>query len=236
MSDHSRRQPDGDVPRRIAVASVAAFAAALVGWSVLPPPGYLPWWIPLAVVLGAVALAAPIAILLVRPPEPASASLSSPWGGTGTARMSERESDDRPAAWDAAGAGRSANRAGAHDPGATQLVLPVGLPPPTGSSAGSATGDAPAAGQWWNRGAPAPAKGGAATTRPIAAPPADLARWREAPRIVQCPRCGAFRIDARQTDSGGYAFRCRVDDHQWAWRPGTAWPATVVASRRRIPR
>lgn len=69
-----------------------------------------------------------------------------------------------------------------------------------------------------------------ARSRP-AAP--DLATYRRSARVVQCPRCGAFRVDVQHTGAG-YAFRCRVDDHAWTWQPGTAWPATVVAARRRL--
>lgn len=64
---------------------------------------------------------------------------------------------------------------------------------------------------------------------------AELARYRESERIVQCPRCGSFRVEVTGIGSrpgDELAFRCRADDHEWTWRPGTAWPATVVASRR----
>jgi len=95
-------------------------------------------------------------------------------------------------------------------------------------------------GTWWNGGptdrtvAQAPA-----LTAPARPPAPDLGTYRRPVRTVQCPRCGAFRIDVQETagdqggDQGGYAFRCRVDDHTWTWRAGTAWPVTVVASRRR---
>lgn len=91
---------------------------------------------------------------------------------------------------------------------------------------------APATSTWWSA-APADRVPTAAAPALPAAP--DLSTYREHARTVQCPRCGAFRIDVEQTDDG-YAFRCRVDDHCWNWRAGTAWPATVVASRRRPAR
>ena len=92
---------------------------------------------------------------------------------------------------------------------------------------------------WWNGGptdrtvAQAPAR--TAPARPSAP---DLGTYRRPVRTVQCPRCGAFRIDVQEIagDQGGYAFRCRIDDHTWTWRAGTAWPVTVVASRRRPDR
>ncbi len=92
-----------------------------------------------------------------------------------------------------------------------------------------------AAPSWWNQGPHdatnrRPASRAARQSGP-AAP--DMAGYRRSARIVQCPRCGAFRIDVTHVDGAGYAFRCRVDDHEWTWRSGAEWPATVVASRRR---
>jgi hypothetical protein len=91
--------------------------------------------------------------------------------------------------------------------------------------------------QWWDRQPerrtrpPVPAAGHVA--RP-AVP--ELAGYRESARVVQCPRCGAFRIDVEQVVAGVFAFRCRVDDHRWQWESGAGWPATVVLSRRRPER
>ncbi|KPM53416.1 hypothetical protein CcI49_30575 [Frankia sp. CcI49] len=98
-------------------------------------------------------------------------------------------------------------------------------------------------GQWWTQTATPP--GGPASgarepagnrttpgTEPVRPAPREIAELREAARVVQCPRCGAFRVDARYAATG-FAFRCRVDGHSWSWQPGTAWPVTVVTSRRR---
>jgi hypothetical protein len=93
---------------------------------------------------------------------------------------------------------------------------------------------------WWNGGPTdrtvdrAPAR-----TAPARPPAPDLGTYRRPVRTVQCPRCGAFRVDVQETagdQGGGFAFRCRIDDHTWTWRAGTAWPVTVVASRRRPDR
>jgi hypothetical protein len=92
---------------------------------------------------------------------------------------------------------------------------------------------APQGASWWN---------GGPTDRTVALTQApdrplvpDLATYGRPVRTVQCPRCGAFRIDVQHID-GGYAFRCRVDEQTWTWQTGTAWPVTVVASRRRPDR
>ncbi|MGD9530651.1 MAG: hypothetical protein AB7V44_28220 [Pseudonocardia sp.] len=46
-------------------------------------------------------------------------------------------------------------------------------------------------------------------------------------RIVQCPRCGDFRVQlGRQTET--FSFACRRCAHAWEWTPGSPWPATVV--------
>jgi hypothetical protein len=85
-------------------------------------------------------------------------------------------------------------------------------------------------GQWWEKtGTPTGAAPAAAPAAPVAP---ELTSYVESARVVQCPRCGAFRIDVSR-DRAGFAFHCTVDGHRWTWRPDTAWPATVVVSRRR---
>lgn len=91
------------------------------------------------------------------------------------------------------------------------------------------TGPAAAGGGWWTQTGAPPRPPGEAN--PAAAPRGgDLSGYVESARVVQCPRCGSFRIDVTGL-TGGYSFRCRDDDHAWRWRPGTQWPATVVVSR-----
>jgi hypothetical protein len=85
----------------------------------------------------------------------------------------------------------------------------------------------PVNGQWWAKTAPARPAAAAAVTR-HAAP--DLAGYVDAARVVQCPACGEFRIDVTHVP-GGFAFRCRGDDHRWEWQAGMPWPATVNVSR-----
>lgn len=118
------------------------------------------------------------------------------------------------------------------------------LPPPPGSHPTGPLADNPVAETvrlvvpiestgttWWDQGSP----GGRTGPAPRATPPRtarELVAYREAGRVVQCPRCGAFRVDVAE-HRAGYAFRCRVDDHEWQWRPGAPWPETVVAAHRR---
>jgi hypothetical protein len=49
-------------------------------------------------------------------------------------------------------------------------------------------------------------------------------------RAVQCPRCGDFGVDVARR-APGFAFRCRCCDADWQWRPGAAWPVSVVRPR-----
>ena len=46
-------------------------------------------------------------------------------------------------------------------------------------------------------------------------------------RVVQCPRCAYFDLDA-WNEGAGFAFACHSCRHRWRWIPGTAWPPTVV--------
>ncbi len=49
-------------------------------------------------------------------------------------------------------------------------------------------------------------------------------------RAVQCPRCGDFSVDVAHR-APGFTFRCRRCDADWRWRPGVAWPVSVVRPR-----
>lgn len=232
----ARRAParTGEDPLRhlaiLAATVAAALVAALFGWSLwLPdPPG---WWTSFAVVLGAVVASTLIAAALVWQPRPRDASPRAP-------HQQQVEPDDWPTeVGTVAGAPFSPPAGRAGSVGGTPVGASAGAS--GGASRGSSGGD------WWNRGAPAPAARELVRTAPVRAAPRDLARLGEAPRVVQCPRCGAFRVDVRSGDPRpgdaangpvGHMFRCRVDGHEWTWQPGSAWPATVVASRRRRSR
>ena len=85
-------------------------------------------------------------------------------------------------------------------------------------------------GQWWEK-TGAPAGRPAAATNTVANAP-ELTSYVESARVVQCPRCGAFRIDVSRSGAE-FSFHCNQDGHRWTWRPDTAWPLTVVVSRRR---
>ncbi|ONH31119.1 hypothetical protein [Pseudofrankia asymbiotica] len=220
---------------------VTAVVAALLGWVLLFQDR--PRTTTFAVVLGSVLVGGLLATLLVRPspvretPPPARERPLGPARERPPATVRERPPAtvrERPRATtrepppgpDSRWSGSGSDGEG---PRTAQLVLPVGPP----------AGGAPPASQWWTRDAPAPAPAPPSAsapddrpTEPVRPAPRDLAALRDSARVVQCPRCGAFRIDVRHTDTG-YALRCRVDGHEWTWRPGAAWPVTVVASRRR---
>lgn len=81
--------------------------------------------------------------------------------------------------------------------------------------------------QWWDQ-----------TGKPAGAPPAAQAATKAVPltdfdahrvQIAQCPRCAGFELDVRR-DGRAYAFTCHNPHcrNSWEWRPGTAWPPTVV--------
>lgn len=55
------------------------------------------------------------------------------------------------------------------------------------------------------------------------------------PQIVQCPRCGAFDVDA-QLVRDGCSFECLGCGHPWHWRHGAPWPMTVLRPRLRRTR
>jgi hypothetical protein len=96
------------------------------------------------------------------------------------------------------------------------LVLPI---------AGQAGPSSP----WWElAGKPQP---GSAGGRDVLRPH-DLDRYQDAAFIAQCPKCGAFELDA---DQGGEAwkFHCCACDCRWSWRPGTAWPPVQVRPKLR---
>ncbi|MCL9795833.1 hypothetical protein, partial [Frankia sp. AgKG'84/4] len=125
----------------IVATAAAAPAAAVCAWILLPLPDDPVWWVPLAVVLGAGAVGALLAWLLVLPPWPDSGSPES-------THRPQAEPAGRPSLRDADDATSRTTRElpTARDPQVTrpvQVVLPVERP------AGTA-----AAGQWWGRGAP----------------------------------------------------------------------------------
>jgi hypothetical protein len=193
----------------VPTALLATFAA-LFGWAVFLQEHS--FQVAVFVVVGATVVGVLMAMLLVspqarRPAPPAKRPTVGEW-------WPEQETAPLPAGPDRRPEPPAVEPAGENP----QLVLPV-------------DGAAPS-GRWWEQGTPAMGTRTDASARPS---PRDLAELRDSARVVQCPRCGAFRIDVTHVGTG-YAFRCRVDDHEWTWRPGTAWPVTVVASRRRTDR
>ncbi|WP_026239297.1 hypothetical protein [Parafrankia discariae] len=203
------RAPAGRAGRvQLPLLAASALVASGLGWALLFRDR--PFETTLAVVLGSAAAGTLLAALLGQP----------------VTDRGQSPEPRRPSSGPGAGGARpETGQPQTGQPETAQLVLPVGQP----------VGGAPPAGQWWGRDAPPPAAAPTAAATPARPAPRDLGELRDSARVVQCPRCGAFRLDVRQTGAG-YAFRCRVDGHEWTWRPGTAWPVTVVASRRRNTR
>lgn len=61
----------------------------------------------------------------------------------------------------------------------------------------------------------------------------DLSCYLGSTLIAQCPRCGAFELDAVR-DTTTLAFRCQRCEHGWTWRPGTPWPPVQVRPRLQL--
>jgi hypothetical protein len=81
--------------------------------------------------------------------------------------------------------------------------------------------------EWWTQ-----------TAKPATSPQADQVAKKAVPladfdahraQIAQCPNCAGFELDVRR-DGQACAFTCRNPHCRttWEWRPGTAWPPTVV--------
>ncbi len=99
------------------------------------------------------------------------------------------------------------------------LVLPI---------AGQAGPSSP----WWElAGQPQP---GSAGERDVLRPH-ELDRYQDAAFIAQCPRCGAFDLDAKQGPDQ-WKFGCFACGCAWSWRPGTAWPPVQVRPKLRKAR
>jgi hypothetical protein len=102
-------------------------------------------------------------------------------------------------------------------------LLPLQAPPGESRPAGQS---------WWDAAAgPAPRPSSAAQQ----APAPDLSSYLASTLIAQCPRCGAFRLDARRAPNG-WDFHCESCEYIWAWQPGTPWPPVRVMPGRRKSR
>jgi hypothetical protein len=71
-----------------------------------------------------------------------------------------------------------------------------------------------------------PAQGGSAAVAGLSDCASDVA----VTQIVQCPRCGDFAVEVRN-QKPGFALSCKVCGNDWRWKPGSAWPTTVVRPR-----
>ena len=87
--------------------------------------------------------------------------------------------------------------------------------------------------KWWDQENPS---AHAVTAAPAATqvPPPELETYLQTSIVAQCPRCGAFHLDAAAAPPG-YRFRCRACAFDWGWQPGEPWPAVQVNPRRRQP-
>lgn len=115
-----------------------------------------------------------------------------------------------------------------------QPVSPPPPPPPASSWATALPAPAPtpeparpANTEWWNQTAVPASSPPAVQTARKAVPLTDFDAHRA--QIAQCPRCAGFELDLRR-DGQVCAFTCRNPHcrNTWEWRPGTAWPPTVV--------
>jgi hypothetical protein len=105
-------------------------------------------------------------------------------------------------------------------------LLPLQTPP-------GANNSRPAGQSWWDAAAGPPPPPSSAAQR---APAPDLSTYLASTFIAQCPRCGAFRLDARRAPNG-WDFHCESCEYIWAWQPGTPWPPVrVMPGRRRESR
>jgi hypothetical protein len=105
-------------------------------------------------------------------------------------------------------------------------LLPLQAPP-------GANNSRPAGQSWWDAAAGAPPPPSSAAQR---APAPDLSTYLASTFIAQCPRCGAFRLDAQRAPNG-WDFHCESCEYIWAWQPGTPWPPVrVMPGRRRESR
>jgi hypothetical protein len=192
---------------RVAVLVAAACLGAALA---LPLVDIDSTWLAVTAIAG-VLVGALLAPLVTQPVTPATAP----------APMADyparQPSTDKTATLTAPQAGQSVGQQ------AVRMVLDVNAPKQAG----------PAGGQWWAKTAStAPPQAGHNGTSAAPATVRDLAGYTESAQVVQCPRCGSFRVDVTAV-SGGFAFRCRTDEHAWQWQPGRSWPPTVVVSRRR---
>jgi hypothetical protein len=45
--------------------------------------------------------------------------------------------------------------------------------------------------------------------------------------IAQCPNCGSFRLDGKESKHD-WGLSCLECDHMWAWRKGDPWPPVQI--------
>jgi len=66
----------------------------------------------------------------------------------------------------------------------------------------------------------------------VVASACDVADYLGSALIAQCPRCGAFELEAMSAGSR-WGFQCECCDFTWDWQPGTPWPPVQVRPGRR---
>jgi len=222
MSARRAGPPPGGAPDPL--LSLLAVAAALVGGLAAADIVHASTVVTLVVSLVVAAIAV---FALFRWPSPAP-ELSAP----------ERQREQVPPGY---GARPGPGRPGP-SPSTAPHPLPVGpgaMQPPEldGGDAGTDTvvqllpvrSEQVGGSDWWTKGPVPPPQPSQGARR---APAPDLSAYLAFTQIAQCPNCGAFGLEIGQI-RGGWGFRCDSCAYTWAWRPGTPWPVTRVAPRRR---
>lgn len=87
---------------------------------------------------------------------------------------------------------------------------------------------APAGAQWWKK-TGTPVSQHNTAERETAAP---LSSYLDSALVVQCPRCGSFEVDVRESPAE-WGFGCKECGNRWAWHPGIPWPSVEVKPRLR---
>jgi hypothetical protein len=121
------------------------------------------------------------------------------------------------------------------NPRVTAPALANPLVPGPGTTEPTVLDVAVPGGRWWELVGQAPAAQPPPAAPPLVpAPP--LSSYDSPAQVVQCRRCGGFRVKATLAEDR-FDLRC-LHLHcgeQWSWRRGQPWPVTTMRPPRRPP-